>query len=309
VALENTYRRAIDLLRLDDLDGASRIAEAELARFSDKGNSTEVWAARFVRAEVLRLKGRTQQALHYLEGHELLNCPDITDIEPYANLKKHRGYYSGLLGRYKPAHDLLQDAEVMARDEAQGELLAEVHQRQAMVLFLQEDYISSDRMFRLVLEQGEKIKNWYFRANGRWGIGKNLMIQKLYQEAIPWLESSLAILEDTGARLFMATVWSELAVCHLGLGSDCLALELLHKAASVNLESGAIHNYQVVLANIGNVYLQRGECLRAIGYYREALALARDIKDQVSVQKWTSNIGLAYLRIRSVIDKCYPRSA
>ena len=98
-------------------------------------------------------------------------------------------------------------------------------------------------------------------------MGKNLMIQEQYREAVPWLDDSLRIFEGAGSRLSIALVWSELAVCFLGMGWDHEALELLRKAEIINHEAGFIHNYQVVLANIGNVYLHRGDHFTVISYY------------------------------------------
>ncbi len=123
---------------------------------------------------------------------------------------------------------------------------------------------------------------------------------------MPWLQDSLGIFEVAGARLSIAMVWSELAVCYLGMGDDEKALELFRKAESVNHESGFIHNYQVVLANIGNVYLHRRDHFTAISYYQRALALAREIKDPVSIKKWSYNINLAYARIRAAVDENRP---
>jgi tetratricopeptide (TPR) repeat protein len=176
----------------------------------------------------------------------------------------------------------------------------------AFIFFRQKDYVSSDRMFRSVLKVGEQVGGWYFRGHALWGIGKNLMIQGQYHDAMPWLEESLKIFEDAGARLSIAMVWGELGVCYLGWGDDEKALELFRKAECVNYASRAVHNYQVVLANIGNVYLHRRDHFTAISYYRRALSFAREIKDPVSVKKWTYNINLAYARIRLAVDQDCP---
>jgi tetratricopeptide (TPR) repeat protein len=120
---------------------------------------------------------------------------------------------------------------------------------------------------------------------------------------MPWLDESLGIFEGADARLSVAMVWSELAVCHLGLGADDKAMELFRRAERENGEAGVIHNYQVVLANIGNVYLHRRDHFTAISCYQRALALAREIKDPVSIKKWTRNINLAYARIRLEVDQ------
>jgi tetratricopeptide (TPR) repeat protein len=126
---------------------------------------------------------------------------------------------------------------------------------------------------------------------------------------MPWLNESLEIFENAGARLSVAMVWSELAVCYLGMGQDEKAMELLRQAERINHEAGVVHNYQVVLANIGNVYLHRRDYFTAISYYQQALALARQIKDPVSIKKWTRNINLAYARIRLSVDQQNPRIA
>jgi hypothetical protein len=55
-----------------------------------------------------------------------------------------------------------------------------------------------------------------FRGHALWGIGKNLMIQEHCHEAMPWLEDSLKTFDGAGARIEIAMVWSEMAVCHLG---------------------------------------------------------------------------------------------
>ncbi len=300
---------ARDLLRLDDLDGASRIAEDETGRVKDHGNSAEVWRLRFIRAEIMRLRGHAEEALKYLEARESLYPPDASDAESLIALLMHRGYCSGLLGRYRRSHRLLAEAEEKAGCAGVLELLCEVYQRQAMIFFRQKNYASSDRIFRTILKLADEVGGWYFRGNALWGIGKNLMIQEHYGDAVPWLHESLEVFEGVDARLSVATVWSELAVCHLGLGDDGKALELFQKAAQRDIEAGAIHNYQVALANIGNVYLHRRDYLTAIWYYREAQALAREIRDPLSIKKWTYNTNLAYARIRQSVDEQHPRSA
>lgn len=306
---ESPSNLACDLLRLDDLDGANRIAEDQIERAGDQGNGTAMWRLRFVRAEVTRLRGSPEKALRYLESQHSFNAPDERDLESRSRLSMHLGYHLGLMARFGPAHRLLSDAESMSSQSGLIEVQAEVWLRQAMLSFLQKDYVASEHNYRLVLGRSGELGGWYFRAMALWGIGKNLMIQRQYKEATPWLEESLEIFGDVGARLSLATVWGELAVCHLGLGDDTKALELFESAVEVEWESGAIHNYQVGLANIGNVYLHRRDYLTALSYYQKALALAREIKDPVSVKKWTYNIRLAYARIRSAVDEQYPRTA
>ncbi|HZW95440.1 MAG TPA: tetratricopeptide repeat protein [Candidatus Eremiobacteraceae bacterium] len=295
-----------DLVRLGDLDRAGQIAEAEIERVEDRGSTAELWQFRFVKAEALRGRGRVEEALMYLES---LAGSKIGDIESGAGLKMHRGYLSGCLGRHEPAHRLLGEAEEMARQGDLITLVGDVCLSRAFIFFRQKDYAASDLLFHSVLDIAVQIGGWYYRGHALWGIGKNLMIQEHYVEAMTWLNEALAIFEDVGARSWIATVWSEMAVCYLGLGDDARAMELLCWAEKVDHEAGAVHNYQVVLANIGNVYLYRRDHFTAISYYQRALALAREIKDPVSIKKWTRNINLAYARIRLAVDQSNPSIA
>ena len=261
------------------------------------------WPYRLILLELTRLGGQRQKALEELGRLEQFDPPRADDVESWIGIKRLRGYYSGLLGRYNAAHDSLQEAEVIAREANLIEALAEVHQCQAMIYFLQQNYAESDRIFRAILGLSEQIGGWYFRANAFWGIGKNLMIQTHYEQALPWLQEALNIFQGAGAQLAIAVVWEEMAVCQLGLGNDQSSLELLRRAEAVQTKAGSIANYQVVLANIGNVYLYRNDYSTAISYYQRALTIAREIKDPVSVRKWTYNTNLAYMRMRTAIDQ------
>jgi tetratricopeptide (TPR) repeat protein len=195
------------------------------------------------------------------------------------------------------------ESEAMAREANLIECLAEVYQCKAMVHFVQQNYQESDCIFRMILDLSHEIGGWYFHGYALWGIGKTLMIQHFYEGAIPWLEQSLAVFEDEGVELSMALVWSELAVCELGLGNDQKALDLLLSAEAVQQKAGTVANYQIVLGNIGNVYLYRKEYPTAISYYQRALSIAHEIKDPVSIHKWTYNTNLALMRMRANIDQ------
>jgi len=46
---------ARELMRLGDLDGASKTAEEEIQRVGDQGNTVELWRFRFVRSQILEV--------------------------------------------------------------------------------------------------------------------------------------------------------------------------------------------------------------------------------------------------------------
>ena len=102
-------------------------------------------------------------------------------------------------------------------------------------------------------------------------------------------------------------MWGELAVCYLGLGNDQTALDLHRKAKRAEYEGGYIHNYQAMLANIGNVHLLRRHYHSAISHNRRAAMLTREIKRPVSIKMWTYNINLAYAPISAAVNEVHPR--
>lgn len=291
---------AHDPLRRCELDAAASAATSAMYTTSSH------WPYRLVLVDVQRLKGQRAEALRELERLAEIDPPPQEDIESCVGVTKLRGYYAGLLGRYKASHELLQQAQELARNANLIESLAEVYQCQAMIHFLQRNYAESDRIFRLILDLSRQIGDWYFRGSALWGIGKTLMIQEHYEEAISWLQQSLTVFEDERVELSMTLVWSELAVCHLGLGDDQLSLDLLRRAEAVQKKNGTVANYQIVLGNIGNVYLHRKEYPSAIRYYQCSLTIAHEIKDPLSIHKWTYNTNLALLRMRETIDAATP---
>jgi tetratricopeptide (TPR) repeat protein len=126
------------------------------------------------------------------------------------------------------------------------------------------------------------------------GPAKNLMYQGEYVKAIARFEEALVIFEELAAAFYAATVRGELGTCCLHLGETTKALELLEGSAETFLTNGSVSNYQVSLADIGSVYLARGEYVTAISYYRRALELARQLGDQLSISKWLRNLYQAY---------------
>jgi hypothetical protein len=90
-------KNAITLVRLGELQQAWSAAE-RLASETPSGSGVETyWRCRFVIAEVLRIRGRVEEAARYLES---LGSPEQICIYLVAAWRMHRGYCLGLLGEY-----------------------------------------------------------------------------------------------------------------------------------------------------------------------------------------------------------------
>ncbi len=284
---------AIEALRIGELNNAWNAAE-EGIRINQDRSSKEFWEYRFVRAEILRIRGRFEEALGFLE---VTGAPPEQHAHLLATWKMHCGYCLGFLGRYIRSRQLLQEAESEINVLGGPDLRFEVLLRQAMISFLEGDYTNSDRIYRVALEECKRTDDWYIHSAVRAGVGKILMIQREFAAAIPWFRDALRIAEQKHAKYAVAGLWSELAVCELGLGDPGKALKLFQDAERVNLELGALPNYQVCVANIGNVYFATGDYPTAITHYQRALKLANEIKDPVSIKKWSHNIEMAFAKL------------
>lgn len=65
------------------------------------------------------------------------------------------------------------------------------------------------------------------------------MLQEHYRKGRAGLEESLQIFEKCGGATGDRNGMGELAICHLGVGSDQTALELLQKAGRCNTTPGS----------------------------------------------------------------------
>src|SRR5579862_8812386 len=154
-----------------------------------------------------------------------------------------------------------------------------------MIHYVRREYAASTEKYQGALHLCENWDDWYLQSTALAGIGKNLMIQRYFTEAIPWFDRSLALSDAAGAEYSKARLWSELAICHMGLGDSEKALGLLYQAEKVTWDLGAIPAYQICLADIGGILFGRGEFAAALSYYTRALGFARQIKDPVSEAK------------------------
>jgi tetratricopeptide (TPR) repeat protein len=175
-----------------------------------------------------------------------------------------RAYFLGLLGRFGESRVHFDEAETFFEQTCSSAAVGELQWRRGLVLHFFGDFKHSDTCFRHALAIGEKEKNDMITGLGSAGIGKNLMMNGRPREAFPWFERALTIFEKEGSRLRAAAMLSELGACHFGLGNLEESLELLLKADEIELEAGAHPGHQISLANIGNIYLRRGEYARAI---------------------------------------------
>jgi tetratricopeptide (TPR) repeat protein len=218
----------------------------------------------------------------------------------------YKGYWLGMAGKYDSSCALLAEAQSLATKATLFALQGEIKVRQAMVCYLQGQFEASRTLYKSVVDTQGDSCGPYLHAIAIGGVGKSLMAQGMFEQALEWLYKASEVAREGGFTLLSASHASEIGVCHTGLGNIEKALEVHREAGNALYEIGAMQHYQVNLADIGNVYVHKGDFLTAISYYRRALAIAEQINHPASIEKWNYNIRLAYIKLRESIDQIRP---
>jgi tetratricopeptide (TPR) repeat protein len=291
---------AISFFRCGDLDMAWRATEEGIDAVGDNCFASDFWQLRFVRAQILSLRGQIRESLTYLDS---LGSPPAEDVESIIGLAMHRGYLLAMLGHYVLAHATLSKAEALASTSELVELEGEVRVRQAMVACFERDVSRAQELYQRVVDSQVRKQDEYLYCVALAGVGKTFMARREYREALTWLEKSLEIAESQCFGLLRPAIMGEMGACYLGLEEHGRSLELHFAIDRLLSKSGARRSHTVNLSDIGNVYLQKGDYTTAISYYGRALAMAREIEFAACVENCNSGIRLAYAKVLESIDK------
>lgn len=274
-----------------DFKHALELCERGLASCAGEASPKLRYELFVLRSHCLNALGQWQEALAALksatEGMEI-------DKEAQARLAMDEGYLLGSLARYAECWTLLNQAERTARELNLPALLSEILWRRGIMSIFVGDHNAADQCLCSALEIASTENNRQLHGLILAGLAKNTMYRGKFLAAIPRFDEALATFESLKDTFYCAILWCEMANCFLHIEESEKALEFFHKAERVFLESGAMPNYQVCLANIGNVYHDRREFLTAISYYQRALELARQLGDHLSIGKWLHNLAQAY---------------
>jgi len=289
---ESILESAQTAFRHGDFDHAKSLCQSALS--SSDAPQSDYSELFFLTVECLRIQGDSHGASRLLD-----EAPDLMKESQQGSLllQMHRGYLLGTQSRFAEALKLLTDAELASQNGNLDSLLGDIRLRKAMVLFFASDYNASEKLYRSTLEHAVQAKDEYRQLLANAGIGKNNMIRGKFRVAIGWFQQALSIAQATDESFLAATMKSELGWCFYNLDENDNAMDLFRQAESAFANSGAKHNYGICLANIGNVYYKQGDYASAVNYYERALAIAREIGDKISTEKWLKNLSIAFSRM------------
>jgi tetratricopeptide (TPR) repeat protein len=278
-------------LNRGDVNSCIEIATRGIRDAGAKGRKTDAWWFRCLLAQCLGLQGRFQEALSWIDGDEsdLQLGPDFR-----ARLMIQRAFYLAQIGNYVLAKATLDRVESLAEAGGNRGILSDIHLGKMTLFFYLADYDQMENSARCALLAAGEDRSALTEAWAASGIGKSFMVRSHFREAIKWYESAHAIFLRENLPFDAAQMRSELGCCYHGIGDDQKALECFSESLKACLDADAAPGCQINLANIGNIYLGRGEYAAAISKYQEALEIARKLGDTISVSKWLRNLALTY---------------
>ncbi|UCD99210.1 MAG: tetratricopeptide repeat protein [Chloroflexota bacterium] len=111
------------------------------------------------------------------------------------------------------------------------------------------------------------------------------------EEAVIFLEESLALFSDLGMDWYHTTTLVHLANAALGMGDTELALLRLEQAQPAGKAINEKWLISFILNNFGEVHRVRGEYDKARRYYQESEALLREMGDKGDLARLVHNLG------------------
>jgi len=273
----------------------STLVEAwDQARIASKQCGSDLrcqWQFRLLEAEILANMRKLSEAVALL-SQSVPDGPDFAALE--LRRRVLLGYYLSsskdeaktaagrqlLDGAYRAAQlgrrELLPEIEIMegrrARDPAQARALFLEAQQHAIELH--------DRF-----NQSAALNN----------LGMMAVSRSRFDEAIPFFEQALAPARQVDARLNVTAAYTNLALCYTQLGDYDRALKLQNEALTWLGKGDSPVVRPSLFGEMGRTLELKGDPAKAIDYYRQAIALLRNLPDgsRDDIRRLTSNLASA----------------
>jgi CHAT domain-containing protein len=285
------YRKAVQAFRDGKFTQALDLARATVQRCEPRSECH--WSARLLEAEIRLTDRQPDEAAAVLSEESLL-------MSQFAALAARRIWLQGDLEveRKHPelAAELYAKARQMASSAEAWDVVSEIDLSRAILLFASHhDTEGATAIFRGVAEQSARRQNAYYEAVALNGLGMIRLKDWRFDEAIPWFQRSMEAARSGGGQRLIVVAGHNLGICYLQLGSFDEAVKSLQSAINLLGESGLATYRTELLRQMGNTLFLEGEALKAIGYFRQAAALARTGADAARCYR---ALALAYTSIQ-----------
>jgi len=201
-----------------------------------------------------------------------------------------KGFSAGLLRDYDTARTYLDHAASLAQDSRDGELLAEVENRQGLVAASQGRFEDAGLLFHRALEYASAHKVPWLQIAATGNLGYQLMGVHKYDEAVPWFQEAVRLARQFRAVESEGRNVGNLGWCYYRIGDLDKARASLETAVAVFEKTPNRLEQQNWLGNLASVYVSQDEFDAAKKLYLRALDLARQLGDKGFAAIWLNNL-------------------
>jgi len=269
------YARVLSTFRNGRLGEAC--SQARLASRQCGSDAQCQWRFRLLEGEILTQMGKDDEAGALL-SQSLPSGSDFTTLE--FRRRMLQGYllsFSQDQTKAQAGRKLLDDAYLQADKLGLRGLLPEMEILEGK-LFRASDPEKARALFLKAKGHATEQRDQYNEAAALNDLGMLTANRSRYDEAIPYFEQALDRAKRVDARQTVTSAYTNLALCYTQLGAYDRALKL-QKEALAWLGTGDSPVVRLsLLGEMGRTLELNGERPEAIKYYRQALALARNLK-------------------------------
>ncbi len=244
---------------------AREYAREGYARFENQPASEWHWKFKLLLAEMHLYNFDTREA-------EALLVVPLPPAYPrlVPRYQELRGYVLLLRQQYVAGEDLLRKTVTSAH--ALGEYEVEADTQLLLAAFLK-DRVKGESAARLALQIANAHGLEYQRCAALLNLGMTFVKRAHYGDAIPYFQEASRIAFKIGAVLLNSSAIGNTATCFYSLGDFPRALRSRLDAVALQKDAGLVTPLKNSYLELGNIYLDQGENLKALGYFRQALAL------------------------------------
>lgn len=283
-------------LRRGDLRSAETNAEKGLRIARERPDPA--WERRFtvLFAEVLVEQRRFSDSLALLAGQDLSGAP-ADPIEARALVARGRATCQSEVGAeaFVRAEADLAEAARLTATFAPSELSGDVSLHRGTCALVHRDFTAAETHFKEAFNTARRERRPSLETRAAGSLGLLRMWTERYDDAADWLRKALDLASSLPTELPAVKTLTNLGWCYYSLGDYDRAIAFLTDAEARANARGYASERLLALQNIGNARYMMRALEEAGGSYRQALAIARDLRDKKRAAELLSNLGIVAL--------------
>lgn len=238
-----------------------------------------------------------------IELKENLKYKDKLTPNQIGQLIRHEVLSNTYLNRHQVALSVIEEIKVLADSENDTASLWHYYNLKAIVYWYMnniEDSLSFHLKAYDAVKSIEKYTNFQSTSSGN--VGYALIKLGFFQEAIPYIESTMEAAMKSDTTITLASSYNNLGEAYLGLKDYQKALTLVQKSLALRLEHNLTFHSSYSYHNLGLIYFALQQFAQAEIEFKKAI----EIRDEVGFVEgsMSSKLGLVktYIKINDIVS-------